>query len=72
MRVVKIAGAAVAALVLLLVIGAAIIAALFDPNDYKGAVADAFREHTGRTLTIDRDLKLDFFPWLAVETGGKR
>ena len=70
MRVVKIAGAAVAALVLLLVIGAAIIAALFDPNDYKGAVADAFREHTGRTLTIDRDLKLDFFPWLAVETGG--
>jgi AsmA protein len=70
MRVVKIVSAAVAALVLLLVIGAAIVAALFDPNDYKGVVTDAFQARTGRTLTIDRDLKLDFFPWLAVETGG--
>ena len=31
---------------------------------------DAFKARTGRTLAIDEDLTLSFFPWLAVETGG--
>ncbi len=70
MRVVKVVGVAVAALVVLLVIGAALVAALFDPNDYKNVVTDAFQSRTGRTLAIDQNLKLSFFPWLAVETGG--
>lgn len=70
MRIVKVIGAVVAALVLLLAIGAVVIAMTFDPNDYKGAIADAVQARTGRTLTIDQPLKLSFFPWLAVETGG--
>ncbi len=70
MRAVKIVLGAVAALVVLLVIAAAIVAATFDPNDYKNVATDAFAARTGRTLTIDEDLRLDFFPWLAVETGG--
>ena len=47
-----------------------IVASTFDPNDYKGVATDAFTARTGRTLTIDEDLRLAYFPWLAVETGG--
>jgi uncharacterized protein involved in outer membrane biogenesis len=69
-RVVKIVLAAVAALVVLLVVAVAIFAATFDPNSYKGLVADTFAARTGRALAIDQELRLAYFPWLAVETGG--
>jgi AsmA protein len=69
-RIVKILLAAGAAIVVLLVIAAAILAFTFDPNAYKGVATDAFMARTGRTLTIDEDLRLAYFPWLAVETGG--
>ena len=70
MRGAKILLGAVAALVALLVVAAAIVATTFDPNDYKSVATDAFAARTGRTLSIDEDLRLDYFPWLAVETGG--
>jgi uncharacterized protein involved in outer membrane biogenesis len=69
-RVVKIISASVAALAALLVIGVAIFASTFDPNTYKSVVTNAFAARTGRTLTIGEDLRLAYFPWLAVETGG--
>lgn len=70
MRIVKISLGIVATLLVLVVAGIAIVAATFDPNDYKGVVTDAFTARTGRRLTIDQDLHLTYFPWLAVETGG--
>jgi AsmA protein len=70
MRAVKIFGLALGAVVALLAVAAALIASFFDPNDYKGVATDAFTARTGRTLAIDQDLRLSFFPWLAVETGG--
>jgi AsmA protein len=70
MRIVKILLGALAALVLLLVVGVAIVASTFDPNEYKSVATDAFTARTGRTLAIDEDLRLAYFPWLAVETGG--
>ncbi len=70
MRVVKILLAAVAALVVLLVVAVVIVASTFDPNEYKGVATDAFAARTGRTLAIEEDLRLAYFPWLAVETGG--
>jgi AsmA protein len=70
MRVVKILLGAVAAVVVLLVAAVVIVAATFDPNEYKGVATDAFAARTGRTLAIDQDLRLAYFPWLAVETGG--
>jgi AsmA protein len=70
MKAVKIVLAVVAACVALLVVAAVLVATLFDPNDYKGLVTDAFAARTGRTLAVERDLELSFFPWLAVETGG--
>ena len=30
----------------------------------------AFTARTGRKLAVTQDLKLSYFPWLAVETGG--
>ena len=70
MRVAKILLAAVAALIVLVVVAVVIVASTFDPNDYKGVATDAFTARTGRTLTIEEDLRLAYFPWLAVETGG--
>src|SRR5688572_9887494 len=70
MRVAKIVLAAVAGVLALLVVAVAVVAWTFDPNDYKSVATDAFMARTGRTLTIDEDLRLTYFPWLAVQTGG--
>lgn len=70
MRAVKIVLAAAAAVVVLLGLAVVIVASTFDPNDYKGTVTDAFTARTGRTLVIEQDLRLAYFPWLAVATGG--
>jgi AsmA protein len=70
MRLAKIFGAILGIVAALLVLGALVVAWLFDPNDYKGYVAELFETRTGRTLAIEQDLKLSYFPWLAVETGG--
>jgi uncharacterized protein involved in outer membrane biogenesis len=70
MRIVKIVLAAVAAIVVLVIVAVVIVASTFDPNDYKGVAADAFTARTGRTLTVEENLRLTYFPWLALETGG--
>ncbi len=70
MRAVKIVLAAAAAVVALAVVAVAVVAATFDPNEYKGAVTDTFTARTGRALVIEQDLRLAYFPWLAVTTGG--
>jgi AsmA protein len=70
MRIVKVLLAGFGALLALVIVLVAIVAFTFDPNDYKGVVTDAFTARTGRALVIDEDLRLAYFPWLAVETGG--
>lgn len=70
MRIAKIVLAAAAAVVALLVVAVAVVAWTFDPNAYKNVVTDGFAARTGRTLAIDEDLRLTYFPWLAIETGG--
>ena len=70
MRWVKLVLGSFAAFLLIALIAGMLFAAFFDPNDYKGVAADAFTTQTGRTLAVERDLHLSFFPWLAVETGG--
>ncbi|HVJ30849.1 MAG TPA: AsmA family protein, partial [Gammaproteobacteria bacterium] len=70
MRIAKFLALGVAAIVVLLVVAVAIVASTFDPNDYKGVAANAFTARTGRTLTVEEDLHLTYFPWLALETGG--
>lgn len=50
-------------------IGAAIIAATFDPNDYKPMLVDLVKEKKQRTLSIPGELQLSFFPRLGIELG---
>lgn len=70
MRLLKIIAAALAAIVVLLIAAAALLVWRFDPNDYKAYVTDWVEQRTGRTLVLEDDLQLSFFPWLAVEAGG--
>ena len=50
------------AVALLLIAGAAILAATFDPNRYKPEIERLTREQTGRTLKLGGSLQLAFFP----------
>lgn len=68
----KFLGLAVGALVLLLVVAAIWLFFIFDPNDFKQTLSDQVAERTGRELTVDGDIGLSFFPWLAVELGPAR
>lgn len=60
---------AIAGLLVLLVGAAAILAATFDPNDYKPQIIRLVQEKKQRTLTIPGDIKLSFFPKIGAELG---
>ena len=70
MRALKVAAIALAGLIGVFIIAAVALVVLFDPNDYKGVAASYVEQQTGRTLTVDEELSLDFFPWLALQAGG--
>jgi AsmA protein len=59
-------------LVGLVVIAAIVLPLIIDPNDYKGRIADAVREQTGRELVIEGDIGLSVFPWLGFDIGATR
>jgi AsmA protein len=42
---------------------------LANPNQYKGRIAAAVKESTGRELHLSGDIKLSVFPWIALELG---
>ena len=54
----------------IIVIISIVIAAPFflDPNDFKGEIAAAVEESTGRKMEISGNLALSIFPWLGVST----
>jgi len=68
-RLLKIIGALVAFLVVLVVIAAIVLPLVIDPNDYKEEIAAEVAKHTGRTLNIEGDLALSVFPWLGLDIG---
>jgi AsmA protein len=57
------------ALALLCVGIAGTLLVVVDPNDFKPQIVQAVRDNIGRELTITGDLKLEFFPYLAVYIG---
>lgn len=69
MRFLKIAAWVIAGIVGLAIVGVALVAIFFDPNDYKADIERLVAEKTGRTFTLSGDLKLSVFPWLAVQVG---
>lgn len=56
-------------LLVLFVAAAAILVATVDPNDYKGEIAQAVKDKTGRELTFEGDIGFNFFPWLGLRVG---
>ncbi|TIH16520.1 AsmA family protein [Marinifilum sp. JC120] len=69
-KAVKIIVASVSALVLIVGVAMVLAVVLINPNDYKGEIADAVRDKTGRELVFDGNLELSVFPWIGVKTGG--
>jgi len=56
--------------IVVLVIAALIALPFFiNPNDYKQEITEQVENATGRTLTIDGDIGLSVFPWIALELG---
>ena len=60
---------AVGGLVVLLLLLVVVIAATFNPNDYKQHVIDLVKEKKDRTLTIDGDITLSFWPKIGADLG---
>jgi AsmA protein len=58
-----------ATLLLLLVAGVAVIAARFDPNDYKPDLVRMVQEKYQRKLAIPGTIRLSFFPKLGADLG---
>jgi len=56
-------------LVALIVLVIAIVAATFDPNKYKPEIVAAVKDKTGRTLAIEGNLGLSFFPSMGIAVG---
>jgi len=71
-RVLKALLLAVAGLLLLVILAVGAALLFFDPNDFRDDISTAVREETGRELTIEGDLSIRVFPWLAVEVGNTR
>ncbi len=53
----------------LFVLAAVILVATVDPNEYKGEIAQAVKESTGRDLQFEGDIEFNFFPWLGLKVG---
>jgi AsmA protein len=69
MKVLKILLLAAGGIVALIVLVIAIVAAAFDPNKYKPELAAAVKDRTGRTLAIEGNLALTFFPSIGIAAG---
>jgi uncharacterized protein involved in outer membrane biogenesis len=53
----------------LALVGAGVLAATFDPNDYKPLIVNLVKEKKQRTLNIEGDIKLAFWPKLGADLG---
>ena len=59
--------------VIILVLSISVIAIAlinFDPNNYKDTIAAKVKEQTGRSLIINGDINLTFYPWLGINVEG--
>lgn len=72
MKIMRIAGWMAGGLVMLLVLTVAAVTLFVDPNDYKDDIERLVEQQTGREFTLEGDLNLSVFPWLAIEFGPAR
>jgi len=69
MKAVKYLLYALGALVGLAIVVAVAVAVLFDPNQLKGEIERAVKQQTGRTLKLEGDLHLAFWPSIGASMG---
>jgi AsmA protein len=69
MKILKYALLALAVLVVLAGGLVAYVAATFDPNDYKPQLVQAVKERTQRTLKLEGDIALSFWPSIGAKIG---
>ncbi len=69
MRNLKFFGVLAGGIVALLCIALLGVWLLVNPNSYKGRIAAAVKESTGRELKLPGDIKLSVIPWVALELG---
>lgn len=69
MKILKYLLLAVGTLVVLVGAVLAYVAATFDPNAYKPQIIRLVQEHTQRTLKLDGDIKLAFWPGVGADLG---
>jgi AsmA protein len=69
MKILKYALLAVAGLVIVAGAIVAYIAATFDPNQYKPRIVQAVKERTQRTLRLEGDIGLSFWPSIGAKIG---
>jgi AsmA protein len=69
MNLIKYALYALIAFILLLIVAVGFIATTFNPNDYKQQIIDIVKSKKERTLTIDGDISLAYWPKLGVNLG---
>ncbi len=58
---------ALAGLLSLLLAACLILLLCFNPNDFKMTIINVVQEKTGRTLTIDGDISMAFWPTLGID-----
>src|SRR4029079_1828166 len=69
MKILKYALIALGGLVVLAGAVAAYVASTFDPNQYKPQIIQAVKDKTHRTLKLDGDIKLTFWPSIGASLG---
>ncbi len=68
-RLLKMLLTLIASTLALLLIAILIIVFVIDLNDYKPQIANLVEQQIGRTLTIEGDINLSFYPWLGFKLG---
>lgn len=68
-KLLKYALIAIVSIILLVLLAMAYFAATFNPNDYKQDIIDLVKKEKDRTLTIDGDITLAFWPKLGANLG---
>jgi len=69
MRALRIVGIVVGVIVALIAVTLIAVTIMFDPNDYKAEIERLVEQKTERKLTLEGDLKLSVFPWIALQMG---